>query len=218
MEGKEGGRLAASGPMSTLSRARFLLSAPQPRHAPPDRGAEIAFAGRSNAGKSSAINALTGIRALARTSKTPGRTQALNFFALDDEEHRLVDLPGYGYARVPAPVQRRWHEALEQYFRTRRSLRGLVLIMDVRHPLTELDRQMLTWCRAANLPCHALLTKADKLSRGAASATLLQARERIGELHPDASVQLFSALRRLGLEEARAVITGWLADGIDKCG
>ncbi len=195
----------------TLSyqQARFLTSVPEVRLAPPDHGAEVAFAGRSNAGKSSALNAITRQKALARTSKTPGRTQQLNFFAIDDG-HRLVDLPGYGYAKVPEKLKLQWQRGLTRYLETRRSLRGLVLLMDCRHPLTDYDVQLLTWCRHAGLPVHVLLTKADKLNRGPAGSTLLAVRQRLAALHPYSSVQLFSALARTGVEEVCAVLDAWL--------
>lgn len=165
----------------------------------PDEGQEVAFAGRSNAGKSSALNAITGRKALARISKTPGRTQLVNFFALDPAR-RLVDLPGYGYAKVPDAIRRHWRTLMESYFLGRRSLVGLVLVMDCRHPLTEFDQQMLAWSTANGCRVHVLLTKADKLSRGAASSTLLKVRKAVGEL---ATVQLFSATKKTGLDEAR---------------
>ena len=190
-------------------QARFLLSAPRLRDAPPDTGAEIAFAGRSNAGKSSAINALTGIGSLARTSKTPGRTQQLVFFALDDDR-RLVDLPGYGYARVSEQVKRQWQQTLEHYLRVRTSLRGLILVMDIRHPLTEFDCQMLDWCDRAELPVHVLLTKADKLKRGAATSSLLNVRAELKRRYPGAQAQTFSATKRTGVEQAHAVLDQWL--------
>ncbi len=190
-------------------QARFLTSAPSLAHAPPDAGVEVAFAGRSNAGKSSALNALTNRRALARTSRIPGRTQLLNFFRLD-ERRRLVDLPGYGYARVPEAVRRQWQRTIEDYLNARRSLRGVVLVMDVRHPLTERDRQLVAWCGGRGLPAHALFTKADKLSRGAAIATLAGARRNLAELHPQASAQLFSAVQRTGVEELQALLDRWL--------
>lgn len=188
--------------------ARFLLSVPDPRQAPPDAGFEVAFAGRSNAGKSSALNALTGRKALARTSKTPGRTRHLVFFGLDGER-RLVDLPGYGYARVPERIRAKWGRAMEAYLSGRRSLRGLILLMDVRHPLTDFDHQMLAWCAHARMPVHILLTKADKLKRGPAQSTLLQVRNRIAG-QDNVSVQLFSALKGTGVEQARQVLDHWL--------
>ena len=181
---------------------------PDPRQAPPDAGFEVAFAGRSNAGKSSALNRITGRKSLARTSKTPGRTQHLVFFAVDGNR-RLVDLPGYGFARVPEKVRRHWGEAMERYLTGRRSLRGLILLMDVRHPLTDFDTQMLTWCQHARMPVHVLLTKADKLRRGPATNTLLRVQRHLADYH-DTSVQLFSALKGIGVEEARERICAWL--------
>jgi GTP-binding protein len=191
------------------SHPRFLLSVPEPQQAPPDVGYEVAFAGRSNAGKSSALNALTQRKSLARTSKTPGRTQHLVFFELDGER-RLVDLPGYGFAKVPERVRRHWGQAMAQYLSERRSLRGLVLLMDVRHPLTDFDKQMLQWCQHAQMPVHILLTKADKLKRGAATNTLLKVQKSL-EDQPQVSVQLFSAMKHTGVEQARAKLDTWLA-------
>ena len=144
--------------------AEFLTSASRLSQCPPDTGREVAFAGRSNAGKSSAINRLTGNKKLARTSKTPGRTQLINFFTLAEECY-LVDLPGYGYAKVPPEVKLKWQRELERYLQDRQSLRGLVLLMDVRHPLQEFDRLMLNWAHASHMPVHLLLTKADKIGR-----------------------------------------------------
>lgn len=195
--------------MPTYQQIRYLLSAHDFSQSPEDRGVEVAFAGRSNAGKSSALNAITGMRSLARTSKTPGRTQALNFFGIDDER-RLVDLPGYGFARVPEEVKRRWQRTLENYFRSRRSLRGLFLVMDIRHPLGEYDVMMLDWCREMRLPAHVLLTKADKLSRGAAMATLAKVRKELQARYGNPDAQLFSALKNTGIEEARKVLDDWL--------
>ena len=191
------------------SHARFLLSVPDPQQAPPDSGYEVAFAGRSNAGKSSALNALTQRKSLARTSKTPGRTQHLVFFELDGER-RLVDLPGYGFAKVPEKIRRQWGLAMEQYFIERQSLKGLILLMDVRHPLTDFDKQMLQWCQHAHMPVHILLTKADKLKRGPAMSSLLKVQKALAEQH-NVSVQLFSALKHTGVEQARAVLDAWLA-------
>jgi len=192
-------------------RAKYLVGAHQLRQAPPDRGAEIAFAGRSNAGKSSVINTITGISGLARTSKTPGRTQLLNFFTLDDAERRLVDLPGYGYAKVPESARRHWRHTLEEYLRTRRSLRGLILVMDIRHPLTDFDQQLLAWCSEAGMAVHVLLTKADKLKRGPALAALDKVRRALAARFGDqVSVQLFSAKAKTGVDEAHAVLDHWL--------
>ena len=193
-----------------FNHASFLTSVPNAALAPPDSGAEVAFAGRSNAGKSSALNTLTGHRALARTSKTPGRTQQINFFGLNDL-HRLVDLPGYGYAKVPMAMKQQWQHNLAEYLQTRTSLRGLILLMDCRHPVTEYDQHLLMWCADADLPVHILLTKADKLKRGPASSSLLNVRKRLPEYHPAATVQLFSALKNTGVDEARQVIADWLS-------
>ncbi len=190
-------------------QTRFLLGTPDPRHAPPDRGAEVAFAGRSNSGKSSALNTITGQRALARSSKEPGRTREINFFQVRDDR-RLVDLPGYGYAKVSRSVQQRWERYLSRYLETRASLAGLVVMMDVRHPLKAFDRQLLGWCRAANLPVHVLLTKADKLKHGPARSTLLTVEQEVTRLHPGGSVQLFSSLQGTGAEEAREKLNQWL--------
>ncbi len=191
--------------------ARYLTSASRPNQCPPDEGWEVAFAGRSNAGKSSAINSLTGNSKLARTSKTPGRTQLLNFFSLSDQQ-RLVDLPGYGFAKVPEKVKAEWVRLIEDYLQQRRSLRGLVLLMDVRHPLQDFDRMMIEWATSAHMPVHVLLTKADKLKKGPAKSTLMKVQ---GELAAQAglvSVQLFSALKHTGHEELRTVLNAWLTD------
>lgn len=192
-----------------FQRARFLTSVPDVGLAPPDNGAEVAFAGRSNAGKSSALNSITRQRSLARTSKTPGRTQQINFFDLG-ENRRLIDLPGYGYAKVPHAMKNKWQQNLAEYLRVRRSLRGLILLMDCRHPLTEFDQSMLTWSAEVGLPVHILLTKADKLKRGPASNALLDMRKQLPAWHPQASVQLFSALKHTGVDEARAILSDWL--------
>jgi len=180
----------------------FIKSAHKANQFVPDFGVEIAFAGRSNAGKSSAINAITGRRGLARTSKIPGRTQLVNFFQLGDGK-RLVDLPGYGYAKVPDAVRAHWRELMAEYFQERESLKGMMLIMDVRRPLMEFDQQMLEWAGACNLAVHALLTKADKLSKGAGAKQLRMAER---ELEGSASVQLFSATKGIGLAAARAAM------------
>ncbi|MDV3237325.1 MAG: ribosome biogenesis GTP-binding protein YihA/YsxC [Gammaproteobacteria bacterium] len=192
-----------------FAAAQFVTSAARLGQAPADAGREAAFAGRSNAGKSSALNAIAGHKGLARTSKTPGRTQLINFFRVTDDT-RLVDLPGYGYAKVPPEVKAQWERHLTAYLKHRESLVGLVLLMDVRHPLTDFDRQMLAWCRDAALDVHVLLTKADKLKRGAAQNTLLKVRRELAGLHPQVSVQLFSALDGTGLEAARAQLATWL--------
>jgi len=190
-------------------RAEFLTSAPDWAGCPPDEGLEVAFAGRSNAGKSSAINSLTGNSRLARTSRTPGRTQLINFFRLGDRQ-RLVDLPGYGFAKVPLAVKREWTRQMEYYLQRRQSLRGLVLLMDVRHPLQPFDQQMLNWCLAAAMPVHLLLTKSDKLKRGAAQAALLQVRKRLQSYGELVSVQLYSAVSHAGRDQLVAVLDRWL--------
>lgn len=191
--------------------ARFLISAPTLALCPDDTGVEVAFAGRSNAGKSSAINALTQQKALARTSRTPGRTQLINFFSvMNDETRRLVDLPGYGYAKVPEAVKLEWQQHLSDYLRGRFSLRGLVLLMDVRHPLTEFDQMMLDYADQRALPVHILLTKADKLKKGPASATLQKVRTRLKEWEDLVSVQLFSSLKRDGVDTLSQKLDVWL--------
>ncbi len=191
--------------------ARFLTSAPTLAACPPDSGAEVAFAGRSNAGKSSAINALTRQKALARTSKTPGRTQLINFFTLgDDTERRLVDLPGYGFAKVPESVKLEWQRHLSDYLQRRGSLRGLVLVMDVRHPLSEFDQTLLGWADDKEMPVHILLTKADKLKSGAAKGALHQVRSRLREWEDLVSIQLFSSLKGQGIEEVHQCLDRWL--------
>jgi GTP-binding protein len=189
--------------------AKFLISAAKFQQCPPDTGWEVAFAGRSNAGKSSAINSLTNNKKLAKTSRTPGRTQLINFFELSSSQ-RLVDLPGYGFAKVPLAVKQAWTKELETYLQNRRCLRGLVLLMDVRHPLQPFDQQMLDWALQASMPVHVLLTKADKLKRGAAGSALLQVRAKLRPHADLASAQLFSALKHDGHPELIAVLNAWL--------
>lgn len=190
-------------------RAHFLTAAARVEQCPADEGHEVAFAGRSNAGKSSAINALCHQSALARTSKTPGRTQQLVFFELD-ETRRLVDLPGYGYAKVPDSVKRDWQHHMAAYLEQRRSLAGLVVVMDIRHPLSEFDRQMLHWGGRADLPMLLLLTKADKLKTGAARATQHAVERAVSELAGRVEVMLFSALKRQGVEPVQGLLDLWL--------
>lgn len=203
-------------PMATtpnpFARALYLLAAHTPRQLPADGGAEVAFAGRSNAGKSSALNALCQQNALARVSKTPGRTQQLVFFELPPHEGKfLVDLPGYGYAKVPQNLQAHWQAFIDDYFRSRQALRGLVVVMDIRHPLKDYDRQMLAYAAERGLPAHALLTKADKLGRGAAGNTLLAVRKDLQAQFGDTvSVQTYSAESKAGVDELRGVVGGWL--------
>ncbi len=193
-------------------QARFLISAATLAQCPTDVGAEVAFAGRSNAGKSSAINALTSQKALARISKTPGRTQLINYFTIGETGRHLVDLPGYGYAKVPEKVKREWQTHLSNYLRNRQALRGLVLLMDVRHPLSEFDQMMLGWANEARMPVHILLTKSDKLKRGPAAASLQKVRHALKEWEDLVSAQLFSSLKYDGVEQAHAKLDEWLAD------
>ena len=183
------------------TNAEFEKSAAKLSQCPTDIIREVAFAGRSNAGKSSALNTLTGNKKLARTSKTPGRTQLINFFRLGESKLALVDLPGYGYAKVPQKLKQDWTRQMEAYLRERQSLRGLILLSDCRHPLQPFDQQMLDWALAAAMPVHILLTKADKLKRGAASAALLQVRAHLQPHSELASVQLFSAMKHDGHKE-----------------
>ena len=196
-----------------FARAQYLLAAHNFRQLPPDGGFEVAFAGRSNAGKSSALNALCQQNALARVSKTPGRTQQLVFFGLPPHENKyLVDLPGYGYAKVPQELQAHWQAFLDGYFGSRDALRGLVVVMDVRHPLKEYDRQMLGYAMRRGLPAHVILTKADKLGRGAAGNTLQAVRMELQRSFADSvTVQLFSGESKQGVDELRAVVARWLA-------
>lgn len=196
--------------MTWLSRARFATSAHTLDQLPATTRAEVAFAGRSNAGKSTAINAITGRHRLAFASKTPGRTQLINFFALCDDRY-LVDLPGYGFANVPERQRRHWGQLISRYLTERVSLAGLVVIMDARHPLTPLDRQLLTWFLPTGKPVHILLTKADKLSRQEATKQLAATRRLLAEMGADATVQLFSAPSGMGVEAAREVLAAWFA-------
>jgi len=193
--------------------AEFITSAPSLKQCPDDIGCEVAFAGRSNAGKSSAINTLTRNKNLARTSKTPGRTQMINFFQLG-EDRRLVDLPGYGYAKVPVAMKAQWDRHMAEYLQARKSLGGLILLMDIRHPLQDYDRQMLNWAAQAGLPVHILLTKSDKLKRGPAQNTLLKVESFLREMDPGITlltVQTFSSLKKLGLPELEAQLNHWLS-------
>lgn len=195
-----------------LERAQYLLAAHNQRQLPADVGYEVAFAGRSNAGKSTALNAICRQNALARVSKTPGRTQQLVFFGLPPHTDRfLVDLPGYGYAKVPKDLQAHWQAFIQDYFNTREALKGLVVVMDIRHPLKEYDLQMLGYAVENGLPAHALLTKADKLGRNAANQTLFAVRKELNSLYADSvSVQVFSGESKVGVDEAVGVIRSWL--------
>jgi GTP-binding protein len=198
--------------MPAYPRVRFLTSAQQPGQFPADHGAEVAVAGRSNAGKSSAINAITQRKGLARTSKTPGATRLVNFFELE-AGRRLVDLPGYGFAAVPGEMRRHWGRLIEAYFADRSSLRGAIVVMDIRHPLTDYDLEMLGLAQARTVPVHLLLTKSDKLGRGAAQQTLHAVRKAVGD---GATVQLFSALKGSGVAEARSMLERMLRGPLAK--
>lgn len=187
--------------------ANFITSAPDISKLPDDSGIEIAFAGRSNAGKSSALNALTEQK-LARTSKTPGRTQLINAFALN-EQHRLIDLPGYGFAKVPLEMKKKWQRSLGEYLQKRKSLKGLVVLMDIRHPLKDLDRELINWAVDSSIPVLALLTKADKFKQGKAKSEVLKVRRELSELEGDISVHAFSSLKGTGLNELAKQLDEW---------
>ena len=187
-----------------------MQSASALNNAPSDIGSEVAFAGRSNAGKSSALNALTENHKLARTSKTPGRTQLINFFEVE-ENVRLVDLPGYGFAKVPLSIKREWNKQLERYLQYRRSLKGLVLLMDIRHPLKDFDQQMIEWAAASEMPVHILLTKCDKLKKGPGKASLLSVRKALKDHERWVSIQLFSSLNKQGMDELEQTLNWWLS-------
>ena len=205
-------------PLIKFQSAEFTTSAPSLKQCPEDSGCEVAFAGRSNAGKSSAINTLTRNKSLARTSKTPGRTQMINYFTLA-EGKRLVDLPGYGYAKVPIAMKAQWDRHLAEYLQQRKSLGGLILLMDIRHPLQDYDRQMLNWAAQAGLPVHILLTKSDKLKRGPAQSTLLKVDSFLREMDPGVTlltVQTFSSLKKQGLPELEAQLNRWLSDDVNR--
>lgn len=195
--------------MPLFQNATFHLSAHDLKDLPPPSGIEVAFAGRSNAGKSSALNTLANINRLAFVSKQPGRTQLINFFSLGGDRY-LVDLPGYGYAKVPEAMRKHWQLVLSSYLSHRSAIGGLVLVMDCRHPLTPLDRQMLDWFSPTGRPVHVLLTKSDKLSRNEANKTLLAVRKELNQHWPNCTVQLFSSLKKQGVEEAEQIIGQWL--------
>ena len=186
----------------------FVMSAPDIRHLPADTGIEVAFAGRSNAGKSSALNTLTNQKGLARTSKTPGRTQLINLFEVK-EGKRLVDLPGYGYAEVPEEMKLKWQRALGEYLQKRQALKGLVILMDIRHPLKDLDRQMIQWSVESGIPVLLLLTEADKLASGARKAQLNVVREAALDFVGDVQVELFSSLKKIGVDKVRQKLDSW---------
>ena len=196
--------------MSYYTKAKFFTSAPDIRHLKDDSGIEVAFAGRSNAGKSSALTTLTRQKNLARTSKTPGRTQLINVFNLE-EDRRLVDLPGYGFAQVPLAMKNKWQQALGEYLQKRKSLKGLVVLMDIRHPFKDLDQDLIHWAVDSNIPVLALLTKSDKLKSGKRKAQLLMAQEAALAFMGDVTVNTFSSLNRQGLPELEKVLNKWLA-------
>ncbi|ASN87743.1 MULTISPECIES: ribosome biogenesis GTP-binding protein YihA/YsxC [Pectobacterium] len=189
---------------------RFIISAPDIRHLATDSGIEVAFAGRSNAGKSSALNTLTNQKNLARTSKTPGRTQLINLFQVVDGV-RLVDLPGYGYAEVPEQTKIKWQRALGEYLQKRNSLKGLVVLMDIRHPLKDLDQQMIQWAVDVELPVLVLLTKADKLASGARKTQLNMVREAVLPFMGDIQVEAFSSLKKLGVDKLQQKLDNWFS-------
>lgn len=189
--------------------AKFILSVANLDQLPPDEGIEVAFVGRSNAGKSSVLNQLTQNKSLARVSKTPGRTQLINLFRLD-ETRRLADLPGYGYAKVPTAIKQQWEKLLNDYFHTRQCLKGLILVMDIRHPLKEFDQQMLYFCHEYDIEVHVLLNKCDKLTQSEASKVLRSVKNTITAEYPSVTVQTFSALKGKGVKELREQLDHWL--------
>ena len=195
--------------MSYYTKAKFLTSAPDIRHLDQSSGIEVAFAGRSNAGKSSALNTLTRQKNLARTSKTPGRTQMINVFELE-EDKRLVDLPGYGFAKVPLEMKIKWQKSLGEYLEKRECLKGLVVLMDIRHPLKDLDQDLIHWAVSAKIPVLCLLTKADKLKSGKRKAQLMMVREAALAFMGDVTVHAFSSLNRLGVPELEKTLNTWL--------
>lgn len=192
-----------------LAKAKFTTSAPDIHRLPPDVGIEVAFAGRSNAGKSSALNTLTQQKSLARTSKTPGRTQLINVFELDGTR-RLIDLPGYGFAKVPLEMKLKWQKALGEYLEKRECLKGLVILMDIRHPLKDLDVDLIKWASDSELPILALLTKSDKLSLGKVKSEVLKVRKACQQYGSNITVHAFSSLKRSGVDDALSVLNEWL--------
>lgn len=198
-----------------LNKAKFVISAPDISKLGADEGIEIAFAGRSNAGKSSALNTLTNQKSLARTSKTPGRTQLINVFEVE-ENRRLIDLPGYGFAKVPLEMKKKWQKALGEYLQKRECLQGLVVLMDIRHPLKDLDIDLIQWAAESDIPVLALLTKSDKLSQGKASTEVLKVKKKLADLNADIKVQAFSSLKKTGAKQATEVIAQWFGSGPEK--
>ena len=201
--------------MSTLRNIEFVTTVAELHTLPSAHGAEVAFAGRSNAGKSSAINALAQRNRMAFVSKTPGRTQHINFFSVGPDRY-LVDLPGYGYAAVPAAARAHWHDLVGGYLQTRACLRGVILIMDVRHPLRELDQQLINWLKPTGVPVHILLSKADKLGQQKANATLREVNAALARDYVNCSAQLFSSTRKIGIVDSAKQIQRWLSVGGNK--
>lgn len=193
---------------SHYKKACFLLSVAEMHQLPPDHGIEVAMVGRSNAGKSSVLNRITQTKGLARVSKTPGRTQLVNVFTID-ESRRLIDLPGYGFAKVPLAAKLKWQKTVDEYIDTRESLKGLVLIMDIRHPLKDLDVQLLAYCDTRGLPVHLVLNKADKLSRGAAASTMTAVKAALADYRNPITFQTFSALKGTGIEQLHSLLDKW---------
>ncbi|WP_087023235.1 ribosome biogenesis GTP-binding protein YihA/YsxC [Thaumasiovibrio subtropicus] len=195
-------------------KTKFIISAPDIRHLPVDSGVEIAFAGRSNAGKSSALNRLTDQKSLARTSKTPGRTQLINMFEVE-EGCNLIDLPGYGYAQVPLEMKKKWQKSLGEYLQKRETLIGLVVLMDIRHPLKDLDQQMIDWAVDSGLPVLVLLTKADKLKQGARKSTVLKVRKALADIEGDIQVEAFSSLKGVGVDAVHRKLNAWFFEHVE---
>lgn len=193
---------------SHYTKAYFLLSVADVKQLPADNGLEVAIVGRSNAGKSSVLNCITKNKGLARVSKTPGRTQMINIFTID-EKRRLADLPGYGFAKVPAAVQQKWQKTIDAYIKQRESLKGLILVMDIRHPLRELDQVLLEYCHYRQLPVHILLNKADKLSKNETQKTFFAVQKALGQFKSEVSLQIFSASKKNGLKELHIVLDKW---------
>lgn len=196
--------------MVNFRNAKFVTAFSAQSKPPEDRFIEVAFAGRSNAGKSSSLNALTGQKKLARTSSKPGRTQQINFFGLDDKRF-LVDLPGYGYAAVSKTLKQEWQGLMEGFLRSRQSLRGVVIIMDIRHPLKDSDQQMIEWCNERALKMHLVLTKADKIKKNKINQTLFAVQKSVKEIETDVTVQVFSSETKLGMPELKAKLSSWMA-------
>lgn len=196
--------------MSLYKKATFLLSAADVKQLPPDEGIEVAIVGRSNAGKSSVLNCITQNKKLARVSKTPGRTQHINIFTLD-EDRRLMDLPGYGFAKAPLSEKQKWEKTINDYFDQRTCLKGLILVMDIRHPFKDIDLQMMDFCLHRELPVHILLNKSDKLSKGAAKSVLLDSEPLLEEFGGLITVQTFSAEKKIGVKELQTVLDKWYA-------